>query len=358
MDRTTELQRSGAENDFSADPSLVADAERGVVVDLLESPSSAPPNHDTGAAGVDVIPYEYTRTLTNTFCWDDDDQEAGHVMTLIDGGGAEILRLQANAACVSGRVEPGEYTLRIVHDGKSAETLAVFVDVLNGGGSAGLEGGLLKTAGGLLADTMDSIGFAQPALAQSPGETNVNTLLRTKRCPGCRLEFANLADASLAGVDLSGAILAGADLSRANLREARLEGASLVRSTLTAADLTRASLFDADLTRANLRAARLEVANLFRAQLSMADLEGADLVFAKLERADLTRANLVGADMTDADLPRSTLVEANLTNADLEHALLCQANLTGANLTGANLSLAVWTNCHSCLQGSIGQCLQ
>jgi uncharacterized protein YjbI with pentapeptide repeats len=349
------------ENDLSADASLVADPERGVVVDFLESPTAPTPDQDTAGVGVDVIPYAYTRTANNTFCWDDADPEAAHFMTLIDSGGAEILRLQANGACVTAGIEPGQYTLRIVHDDRSAETLPVFIEVVNGASSATLKAGLVRTAGRLLADTMGGLGFAQPAVAQPPVDTNVDTLLHTNRCPGCRLEFANLAKASLSGADLSGATLAGANLSEAILRKAQLPGASLVQSTLTGADLSEASVFDADLTRANLRGAKLGLTNLFRSHLPMADLEGAVLTNAELEEADLTRANLVGADLYSAGLIAATLVDANLTNADLTYAYMCRANLNGANLTGADLSYARFGGtgrdlCHTCAPGSIGQC--
>ncbi len=349
------------ENDFSADPSLVADPERGVVVDFLESPTAPTPDQDTAGIGVDVIPYEYTRTATDTFCWDDDDLEAGHFMTLIDSGGAEILRLQANGACVTADIEPGQYTLRIVHDDRSAETVPVFIEVVNGASSAALEAGLVKTAGLLLADTMGGIGLAQPALAQSPAATPVDTLLRTKSCPGCRLEFANLARVSLAGAKLSAAILSGANLSEAILSRAELDGANLSEAILSGAELSSASVFDADLTRANLRGARMRQTNLFRSHLPNADLEGADLVVAELEEADLTRANLVGTNLHSAGLIAATLVDANLTNADLTYAYMCRANVNGANLTGADLSYAKFGGtgrdlCHTCAPNSIGQC--
>ena len=98
---------------------MVADPERGVVVNLLESAGYAPAEQDTGDVGSDAIPYEYTSAVTNTFCWDDDDLDAAHVMTLVDRAGAEILRLQPNGACVTAIIEPGDYSLRLVHDGRS-----------------------------------------------------------------------------------------------------------------------------------------------------------------------------------------------------------------------------------------------
>src|SRR5262245_11515679 len=156
------------ENDFAADPSALADPDEGIVVDFLEAADSALPDQDTGDVGVDVIPYEYRRTTANRFCWEDDDVEAEHFATLIDGAGAEVLRVQANRECVTKVIEPGKYALRIVHDDRSAETLAVFVEAGAGETAAVLDIGLLQSVARLLSTAAHAIGFAQPALAQPP----------------------------------------------------------------------------------------------------------------------------------------------------------------------------------------------
>ena len=287
------------ENDFALDASMVADPERGVVVDLLESAGSTPPEQDTADVGSDVIPYEYTGTVTNTFCWDDDDPEAGHVMTLIDSAGEEILELQANGACVTATIEPGEYGLRLAHDNRSAETLAVFVEALNG--------------------------------AQSEVDRNVETVLRTNKCPGCYLGRAQLAKARLANADLTGAFLIRADLRDAILTGAQLGGADLREAVLIGANLDRAFMVDAFLPQADLFRASLIGVNLFRADLTSAVLREAKLAQAELSQVNLTRATLVQAAMFDVTMGDATLVDADLTDADLENAFLCRTNFSGAS---------------------------
>jgi uncharacterized protein YjbI with pentapeptide repeats len=88
---------------------------------------------------------------------------------------------------------------------------------------------------------------------------NINTLVKTKICPGC---------------DLKGAELNRVDLSRANLQGADLTGAKLLL--------------------ANLSGANLQNAHLQRACFGGADLAGADLRGADLREIDLSGAFLVG----------------------------------------------------------------
>src|SRR3546814_16713266 len=52
--------------------------------------------NDTGETGDDLIPLRYANTLEHTFCWEDDDGNAGHFMELHDSEGSEILRLDVN----------------------------------------------------------------------------------------------------------------------------------------------------------------------------------------------------------------------------------------------------------------------
>lgn len=57
--------------------------------------------------------------------------------------------------------------------------------------------------------------------------TNVQSLLKNKKCPKCTLAKADLNKADLKGADLMGANLDGANLKGADLRQANLEKASL-----------------------------------------------------------------------------------------------------------------------------------
>jgi len=88
-------------------------------------------------------------------------------------------------------------------------------------------------------------------------------LLELRRCPGCRLQ-----DADLVHADLRDADLRKAQLQRANLSRARLDGANL-----QGADLRFISLQGASLRGANLRGAWLDGADLREADLSGAQLD-------------------------------------------------------------------------------------
>jgi uncharacterized protein YjbI with pentapeptide repeats len=112
---------------------------------------------------------------------------------------------------------------------------------------------------------------------------NLETLLKTKKCPNCYL----------VGVDLGSARLERADLAGANLRGSR--GTPMLNG--------------ANLSGADLRG--------FKATYGGMDLQGANLTGANLQGADLRYANLRGADLTGVDLS-----DVNLENADLAGAIM------------------------------------
>jgi hypothetical protein len=114
-------------------------------------------------------------------------------------------------------------------------------------------------------------------------DKNLETLLKTKKCPKCYL----------VGVDLEYAKLERADLAGANLRGAR--GCPRFNG--------------ANLSGADLRG--------FSASCSRLDLQGVNLYGANLKGAQLSYANLRGADLTDVDLS-----DVNLDKADLSGAIL------------------------------------
>jgi uncharacterized protein YjbI with pentapeptide repeats len=92
------------------------------------------------------------------------------------------------------------------------------------------------------------------------------------------------------------------------------------------------------------------------ADLTGTVLEAAELANANLHNASLVRADLRGANLQGANLIHAGLALADLSGANLQGALLVGAQLRWAKLTGANLSGAVWSNGHTCAQGSIGAC--
>lgn len=122
---------------------------------------------------------------------------------------------------------------------------------------------------------------ATPALAG--GQDPLLRLLEQRRCPGCRLQ-----DADLVHADLRDADLRKTQLQRANLSRARLDGANL-----QGADLRFISLQGASLRGANLRGALLDGADL-----RQADLSGALLDAGALQRTHWDQA--IGVNRTEA----------------------------------------------------------
>ena len=137
--------------------------------------------------------------------------------------------------------------------------------------------------------------LSSPALAGS--QDALLRLLDSKRCPGCRLQDADLVHADLRDADLRKALLQRANLSRARLDGANLQGA--------------------DLRFISLQGASLRGANLQGAWLDGADLREADLTGALLDAGALSRTHwelAIGID------PSAAFGYAELHNAGVDAA--------------------------------------
>lgn len=115
-------------------------------------------------------------------------------------------------------------------------------------------------------------------------------------------------------------------------------------------------LRNADLTGAALTGARLIGANLTGARLSKANLSDANLYGTVLTQADLRDANLTGAFMRGTRLNGANLTGANLSKANMEKATLLDANLTSIVLSETNFSSAVWKDGTRCEENSYDEC--
>ncbi|MBM5807493.1 MAG: pentapeptide repeat-containing protein [Cyanobacteria bacterium M_surface_10_m2_179] len=122
-------------------------------------------------------------------------------------------------------------------------------------------------------------------------------VLEQRRCEGCKLQDA--------------------DLAQADLREARLKGSSLQRANLSGAVMDGADLSNADLSFSSLAGASLRNANLKGAILIGTDLRGSNLSGAKLERGGLNRSHWQQAN----GIPIEILSYADLHNAGINAAL-------------------------------------
>ena len=214
--------RAHVEMDFVADPELKADPDEKVIFANLESEQAEPSENETGELGFDVIPFNYTRAVNQTFCWEDPSQDSEHSMTLFDSEGAELVTIQANGPCESVVIQPGAHEMHLFHDNSDSTILPIFIhpNVLDGEvASGGFINKVLRYLS--LLDTSTN------SMAQNPTPTpeelaNVTKFVNTGGCQGCDLrntlitygggDCATNPDAltlDLEGADLTGASVEG-----------------------------------------------------------------------------------------------------------------------------------------------------
>lgn len=223
---------------------------------MLETAGSGAQQYDTGGKGYDVVPYRYTASMEQTFCWEDSNKKVAHYMTLVDGTGAEVLKVTANGDCVTKVIEPGDYKMKVYHDSETEKSITVFIVPKDG----------------------------KSVLSSASGDAlkNISTFIETDKCEGCDLSGANLFGTDLRGVDLSGAKLNDAILADANLSGANLSGVELRNADLTRANLSGANLSGADMGGAILINSNLTDVNLLKANLKSADTKGANFTGTNL----------------------------------------------------------------------------
>lgn len=237
------------ESDFVEDSSFSADPESHLVIKFLEHPNFGDTENDTGEMGNDVIPVSYKRTLNHTYCWDDDDQDAAHFMTVVDSEGVEILRLGANEECKTVLIERGSYVITIHHDGRIEQTHPIFI-VPDSGLVAKNDGakseGILARAGRVILDFFPKIdiGFTETTIAQQQPPP-ITTILNTLMCIGCDFSGANLSNLIFTSVNFFTSDMSNANLTNTNLSGANLQNVNFTGTDLTVAILTSASLSNA-----------------------------------------------------------------------------------------------------------------
>ncbi|PPR78806.1 MAG: Secreted effector protein PipB2 [Alphaproteobacteria bacterium MarineAlpha3_Bin5] len=187
-------------------------------------------------------------------------------------------------------------------------------------GTVGQEGifenGLLKYFQNVTLQVREITQPTPPKKEFSPNlKKNVQTLIKTKRCPKCNLQGAYLQRIDLSGSDLQGANLTGAFLKYAKLKGANLSNANLQKSEGRSLDLRGC----------NLQGAKLEKVNF----------EGANLRDANLRGASLARGNFRYASFQKTNLMHSNLEEGNFRYANFQEANLIESNLQGTSFLDA-----------------------
>jgi len=219
-----ETIRALSEHDFLNDENAFAVPEDGVVLTHLEHPEAGH-EADTGEQGMDIIPIKYISDTNHTYCWEDDNEDALHFMTLNDLEGNEILRVDVNGNCVTEFVKSGEYEIHVHHDGNSEEVLPIFI-------------------------RPDNLAEEETAQVSQSVGLNLQTLISTNSCPGCDLQTARIGTSTMvvdAGIapDSPGVpevFTVSNDLSDANLQGANLTGADLSGGIYNGANFMYATL--------------------------------------------------------------------------------------------------------------------
>ena len=312
------------EEDFATNDKLRANLKNQTVVKYLEPPESEGHDNDTGEVGYDIVPLRYNSTAEHTYCWEDEDEGAGHYMELDDSEGNEIFRLDVNGECITVLLEAGNYVMIIYHDAQEEKTHTVFIREIDDDDEQALETkGLINRLKAVASTILKGIKntVSRDAIAQTV-EENRQTLISTNRCTFCNLTRVNLVGVkTLKGATLDGSDLTFADLSGANLSGAKLRGTLLgnakfdKESNLSSAAMRAVNLVNATLDGADLSNAKLRGANLVRATLIGTNLSGATLIGAVLIGADLKDAKLMGADLKDALLDKAIWCDGKCTCA-------------------------------------------
>ena len=125
------------ENDFINDPSLIVDIAISTCITFLEPPKSDDNGarlfsiNDDGEQGTDLYPIFISTTTNITLCWEDENPNAEHTVSIIDSQGNEMGFHQVNEDCVSELIEPGDYFLLFTHDAKTNEEHTVYMRPAN-----------------------------------------------------------------------------------------------------------------------------------------------------------------------------------------------------------------------------------
>ncbi|MGL6312420.1 pentapeptide repeat-containing protein [Vibrio sp. WXL103] len=279
------------ESDFANNSRLRANPERGTLVVFLEPGSSTVTADSNRESGSDSIPYQYSRALNHTFCYEDDNSDSDHFMVLNDSDGAQVVSVAANEECVTATVTEGEYHLVLSHGQHVDSTDVTFLVTTPDGGP---HSEMISENYPLVARVLRAVGnvFIRSAYADDTVDNNVTTLISTNSCKEC----------DLSGADLSGATLTFADLSGADLSDATLINVDLFESTLTGTNFSGADMSNGDFRGSEMTNVDLSNANLSGAYFESAQLSPSNLDNATVTDTDFDNANLVGATWTDGGI--------------------------------------------------------
>ena len=170
--------------------------------------------------------------------------------------------------------------------------------------------------------------------------------------PGAQLGGANLSGLNLDGVDLTGASLGGALSGGITGSPIALPaGWSLIGgylfgqfANLANAHLAGFNLSNLDLFASNLTGADLSGATLSNIGFSNAHLDNVNLTGAQLSGDNFYNGYLPGADLSNATIAGTSFTNVDFTNAKFTGATISGSNFENDNLASTNLSGVHWQN--------------
>jgi len=177
---------------------------QNVVAFHLEDPRQGSMNGDTGTVGVDVIPYNFNFTGTQTveFCF---QSEKPDTLTLFNSQSAIVFQIQASSTCSNASISGGVYSFQFENAGTGVVKVSNFF------------------------------------IRQDPESTSYRLLINPD-CQNCNLSGINMEYVDVIGRDFTGSSFENAQLSGNNFENTNLSGVSLKGANITDAGFSKLAL--------------------------------------------------------------------------------------------------------------------
>lgn len=360
------------EMDFVINHGLMADPSEKVVYIELEHEKAEESTNLTGELGFDIIPFSYSEPVNQTFCWEDPNEEAGHVMSFMNDDGLELASISANGECATITIEPGSYEMHLFHDNNSGFIHPIFIqpNVLENVVARVKPIKVTQKPVGFLnriLKILSQFDLSNTTLAQSTPTTpeelaNVTKLINTAICMGCDLRNTildsninncggedasdplNLINADMTGATISGMVACGGMFA----------DAKFVNSTIT----NLSSFFGALFGDADFSNAIINNSTFLAASLGGALFDHATITNVNFSKTDMTNSvdtgnsvNFGFAVVEDSDfrevfgIKNAVFVNSTFENCDFSGLDLTQDNLfSTTDLSGSNLSMTNLSN--------------
>ncbi len=367
------------EQDFVADPDMAADPDEKVILLSLEPQSAPEVENLTGELGFDVIPFNYERTVNQTFCWPDNNLENQHEMKLFDSEGFELTNINSNGECDTVTLTPGRYEMHLFHHNQSDEFFTIFIQPNVDSSEIARNMPLSERIITKLLRFLSILDSSEQSLAQS---SDLTKLINTKTCENCDLSntvimvaaetcpanfttgtFIDVTGSNFSGSEFKGALWCWAEMGNANFAGATFDqtnsffatnftGSNFTNSIITAASFRAANLSGADFTGANIKGTTVKNENDIVGDIDLTpDFSESDFTSnpdtnlptnfanATIDKADFEDVR----NFNEANFNNTVITNSNLSGLDLTGLFfLSGCNLMGSDLSDTNISNTVY----------------